>query len=198
MAGLAVFGYASLVSTASASETLGRPVGPGPAARLHGWRRRWSTVRDNRTAEKTFARADSGEIPPYVLGLNVEPTDEPEPAPNGVLIEVTEAELERLDLREMRFRRIDVTDAIERADPAGAAGYDRIVAYSARPENHAPETPPDAIVIAAYARTVERCFAALGPGQLELYRATTAPSAVEVVEATLVHDRIPPGNPRDW
>ena len=196
MGGLAVFGYASLVSAASASETLGRDVGPCPRARLRGRRRRWSTVRDNRTAEKTFARADSGEIPPFVLGLNVEPSEDGEDAPNGVLIEVSEAELERLDIRELRFRRIDVSDAIEPAD--GDLAFERVVVYTARPEHFAPEPPPDAVIIAPYARTVERCFAELGPDQLDLFRRTTGPPPVEQIEAVLVRDQIPPGNPRAW
>ena len=71
MSRLAVFGYASLVSPASASHTLGRPVAPIPA-RLQGWTRAWSLARDNRTSEKTFARPDGSE-PAYCLGLNLEP-----------------------------------------------------------------------------------------------------------------------------
>ncbi len=110
---LAVFGYASLVSRESAAQTLGREVGPCPLVRLTGWRRRWSLVRDNEKAEKTFARADDGWLPPYMLGLNIEPADADEPGPNGVLIALTDAELDRLDIREVRYDRVDVTDAIE-------------------------------------------------------------------------------------
>ena len=54
------------------------------------------------------------------------------------------------------------------------------------------------MLIANYARAVEGAFADLGPGQLELYRRTTRPVGVELTEATLVRDRIPAGNPRDW
>jgi hypothetical protein len=193
---LAVFGFASLVSAASAAETLRREVPTGPRARLRGHRRRWSTVRDNRAVEKTFASAGSGEIPPYVLGLNVEPSAGEDEGPNGVLIELTEAELERLDLRELRFRRIDVTGSIDPAD--GRLEFDRVVAYSARPENFAPEPPPGAVILATYARTVERCFAQLGPDELAVYRATTDPPPVELIDPMLVRDEIPPGNPREW
>jgi hypothetical protein len=193
---LAVFGYASLVSASSAAETLARPVGPCPRARLSGRRRRWSTVRDNRAVEKTFARADSGEIPPYVLGLNVEPAEGEDQGPNGVLIELTEDELNRLDLRELRFRRLEVTESIEPAD--GPLEFDLVVAYTARPENFAPEPPPGAVILAPYLRTVERCFAELGPGELDLYRATTDPPPVEPIEPSLIRDEIPPGNPREW
>jgi hypothetical protein len=53
-------------------------------------------------------------------------------------------------------------------------------------------------VIAAYAERVESAFAALGEDQLRLYRETTGPPPVEVIDAVLVRDRIPPGNPREW
>lgn len=190
----AVFAFGSLVGRASLAATLGRAAEPLPA-RLAGWRRRWSVARDNRTAEKGFAPL-AGPHFDYCLGLNLEPEAGPEAgpggAPNGALVEVTAAELDRLDLRELRYRRADVTAAF--AD----AGFDLVVTYSARPEHHAPEPPARAVVIAAYLRAVERAFAALGPGELELFWATTGPPPVPVVEARLVRDAIPPGNPRAW
>jgi hypothetical protein len=50
----------------------------------------------------------------------------------------------------------------------------------------------------SYLETVERAFAALGDGQLEAFRRSTGPPPVAVVDAVLVRDRIPPGNPRRW
>jgi cation transport regulator ChaC len=192
MSRLAVFGYGSLVSPASAAETLGRPVEPIPA-RLHGWRRRWTICRDNLAAEKTFALAD-GSLPPYVLGLNLEP--DPDCAANGVLIELTEEEADRLDLREMRYDRTDVSGA---ATLSGGAPFEHtVITYVAKPERYAPSPPPGAVVMATYMSTVEAAFAALGDGELERFHATTDPPPVEAVEATLVRDHIPPGNPRRW
>jgi hypothetical protein len=191
---LAVFGYASLASPASAAETLGRPVEVAALARLHGHARGWTVGRDNTATEKTFARPD-GSLPRYCLGLNVHPADGASP-PNGVLIEVSEAELDRLDIRELRFHRTEVTEAIEAGD--GQQGFDAVFVYRARPENHHPTPPEDAIVIATYSRLVESAFAELGPDQLQLYLDTTPPPPVDVTEATLVADAIPPGNPRAW
>ena len=192
MTGLAVFGYASLVSPESAGITLGRPVEIAALARLHGHARGWTVGRDNAATEKTFARPD-GSVPQHCLGLNVDPTDGGKP-PNGVLIEVTEAELDRLDIRELRFLRSEVTEEIETT----AVSFDAVFTYRARPDNHYPSPPDDAVVIATYPRHVEAAFAALGPDQLELYRATTPPPPVEVTDATLIADAIPPGNPRAW
>jgi cation transport regulator ChaC len=195
MSRLAVFGYASLVSRASAGETLGREVQACPPARLRGWRRRWSLVRDNHRAEKGFARADDGSLPDFVLGLNVEPGGEDAQAPNGVLIELTEAELDRLDLREIRYSRVDVTDAV---DAPGAERFDRVVTFSAKPENHAPDPPPGAVILRNYAETIAAAFGELGPEHHRLYLETTGPPPVEVIDAVLVRDAIPPGNPRAW
>ncbi len=190
---LAVFAYASLVSAASAAETLGREVEPVPA-RLLGWRRRWSLGRDNASAEKTFRRADGGDLPSVCLGLNIEPVGALDEGPNGAVIELTEAELARLDVREIRYDRVDVTAAIEEL-PEGIEAVD---AYRAKPERFLAETPEGSVIIAAYLRTVEAAFDALGPGQLEAFRRTTGPPPTDVIEGVLVRDEIPAGNPRDW
>jgi hypothetical protein len=189
----ALFAYGSLVSAVSAGRTLGRPVDGAFAVRLSGWRRRWSQVRDNRATEKTFAHAQSGVVPSHCLGLNVEPDPGAE-GPNGILIEVSEAELERLAVREIRYDRIDVTEAIG----VEASPFTRVATFTAKPENFTPTPPPGAVILAPYLREVEAAFGVLGRGQLELFRSTTGPAPVEVIESVLVRDEIPPGNPRDW
>jgi hypothetical protein len=192
--GVALFAYASLVSRASAERTLGRPVEHTSFARLAGWRRRWSVYRDNRAVEKTFARADTGAVPSHCVGLNVEPGGSGE-APNGVLIEISDSELERLALRELRYRAADVTASVV-ADQAPGVG--RIVTFTARPENYAATPPQGAVILAPYVRAVEAAFASIGEEQLDLFHATTDEPPVEVIEAVLLRDEIPPGNPREW
>lgn len=188
----ALFVYGSLVDPASAAITLGRPVELAARVRLDGWRRVWTQARENPRVEKTFARADDGTIPDWCVGLNLEPETDHGRAPNGALIEVDEADLARLDVRELRYRRADVTAALP------DCGFARVLAYVARPEHHHPEPPHGAIVIAAYVDAVERAFERLGPGELERFYETTGPPPVEVVEAALVRDQIPAGNPREW
>jgi cation transport regulator ChaC len=191
---LALFAYGSLVSRASAERTLGRPVEHACLARLAGWRRRWSAVRDNLAVEKTFARADTGAVPSHCVALNVERGGSAE-GPNGALIEISEPELERLALRELRYRAVDVTESIA-ADEA--RGFGRVVTFTARPENYASTSPSGAVILAPYVRAVEGAFASVGPEQLDLFRATTGEPPVEVIEAVLLRDEIPPGNPREW
>lgn len=192
MSALAVFAYGSLVHAASIARTIGRPVEVAGLARLRGWRRTWGLARDNEASEKTFALAD-GTRPPFCLGLDLVP-DEQAPAPNGALLAVTERELDRLDVREIRYERVDVTDGI-----VSEAPFDQVITYRSRPEHRVATPPaPGSVLIATYLEAVEAAFDALGPGQLDLFRETTGPPPVEVVAATLVGDRIPAGNPRDW
>jgi cation transport regulator ChaC len=188
---LGLFGYGSLVLPESASMTLGKPVGEMRPAKLHDWRRRFSQRRDNLTCEKTF-ECDGGWRPEWILGLNVEQGEDEAGPVNGVVIELSEKELDRLDIREIRYDRVEVTGSIESDDLP-----DRVVTYTAKEFHFAPEPPDDAIILESYAAAVERGFARLGAGELEHYMATT-PYPVERVAATLVLDRIPDGNPREW
>ena len=190
----AVFAYGSLVDPVSAARTLGRPVGEPLPARLEGWRRRFSLYRDNLTSEKTFATPE-GEVPRTMLGLNIEPHDEPSLAPNGRLIEVTEVDLARLDVRELRYDRVDVTTAVA---GESAARFERVIAYVAKPSHYAPNPPAGAAIIAAYARTVEAAFDGLSAAEGARYRETTLPYPVRLIEGVLIADAIPEGNPRDW
>jgi cation transport regulator ChaC len=189
---LGLFGYGSLVLPESASMTLGREVGEMRPARLRGWKRRFSQGRDNLTCEKTF-ECDGGRRPEWILGLNVEEGEDPAGPVNGVVIELTEAELDRLDIREIRYDRVDVTELVD-GDELPA----RIVTYKAKHYHFKPDPPEDAVILATYARAIEEGFDALGPGELDHYLATTGPYPVERVEATLVIDKIPKGNPRAW
>ena len=190
----ALFAYGSLVDRISVEYTLGRPVGEIRPARLGGWRRRFSQARDNRTAEKTFA-TPAGELPDRILGLNIEPGAPPEQAPNGVLIEVGEADLVALDRRELRYDRVEVGTAVT---GAGSGFATSVFTYVAKSEHLVAVTPPGAVILASYALTVEAAFEGLSAADGELYRATTLPYPAPVVEGILVADRIPPGNPRDW
>jgi hypothetical protein len=111
---------------------------------------------------------------------------------NGVVIELTEEELDRLDIREIRYDRVEVTGSIE-----GDELPERIVTYRAKPFHFAPEPPDDAVILRTYAEAVEEGFLRLGKEELDHYLATT-PYPVERVAADLVIDKIPDGNPRAW
>ena len=191
---VAVFAYGSLVSPASAAATLGRSGVEAVPAALAGRRRSFTLLRDNRACEKTFARRGDDWIPDHVLALNIAEGGTADSV-NGALLAVSEAEVERLDLREIRYRRIEVSALVA---PAAAARFDRIFAYIARPEHHAAIPPPDAVVLAAYEAAVEEAFAKLGERELERYRASTDRGNAARIDAYLLSGEIPVGNPRRW
>jgi cation transport regulator ChaC len=191
---LAVFAYGSLVSRPSAAATLERGDLDLVAATLTGRRRAFTLLRDNRACEKTFARRGDDWVPDHVLALDLV-EGEGGRAVNGALLSVTAAELDRLDRREIRYRRIEVTAAI---GGPGTGRFERVFTYVAKPEHHAPEPPATAVVIAAYEQAVEAAFAELSEGELDRYRATTERGTAERIDAYLVTGSIPSGNPRSW
>lgn len=191
----ALFAYGSLVHSESAAMTLGRSPIAVTAASLPGWRRRFSSRRDNLHSEKTFARTD-GSLPEWILSLNLERRAGPGRGPNGVLIEVGDDDLTHLDRRELRYERADVTADVK--SEAGAPSFDCVLAYVARPENLALEAPRGSVVLRSYVDAVEGAFGHLGDDALAVYRATTDLPAVEVIDATLTTGDIPRGNPRSW
>ncbi|HEY8465763.1 MAG TPA: gamma-glutamylcyclotransferase family protein [Solirubrobacterales bacterium] len=192
----ALFAYGSLVSGRSLRATLDADPGPATPARLRGWRRRWSVARDNRRAEKRFA-PPGGEPFAWCLLLNLErdPHAPDSELPNGALFEVGADDLRRLDARELRYRRVEVSADLE----APGARYERVCTYVARPEHFAPSPPEGAVILAPYLAEVERAFAELGERELARFRESTPLPPAPVVEARLVHDAgAPPGNPREW
>lgn len=194
---LAVFGYGSLVSRASIAETLGHEAPSPIPSRLAGWRRRWSIYRVNAAHEKSFERVD-GEPFEHVVGLNIERADGAPQAewPNGVLIELTDEELQRLDRREVRYDRVEVDPGD--AHTATPHGFERVFAFTAKEGHFAEEAPPSSIIIASYVQACQAAFNELGPTAWEEFMATTGGFPAPVVDARLVVDEIPEGNPRAW
>ena len=145
-------------------------------ASLGGWRRRFSQARDNLTCEKTF-ELDDGVRPEWVLGLNVEPSEDNAGPVNGAVIELTELELERLAIREIRYDPIDVSDEI-----TGPSLPERVITFSAKPSHFAAEPPDGAVILATYTRAVEEePSTTWAPTTSRAYRATTGPYPVECV-----------------
>lgn len=187
MGSIQLFGYGSLVNRASAVETLGREVGDLQPAVIGGWRRRWSLLRDNPYCEKTFA-LDDGSVPDWLLTLNVEPTGDPADRVNGVLIEISEDDIPTLDIREVRYRRVEVTTV---------TGLP-VVTYTATHQHTAIVTPAKALILDSYLNAVEQGFRELGDDQLDEFRLTTGEPPAPVVSGHLIrHEAVGP-SPRDW
>lgn len=164
-----IFGYGSLVVPEDIFVTLGHRVKVMYPYVLQGWVRDWSAIIDTQRMTRRFRLQDLTE-PPYVAALNVrQPRDEEVATnPNGVLFEVSAADLALLDVRESHYRRVDVTEDVPDA-PAGI-----IYTYTAAPEcTWASPDDRSIIVPGSYCDLVGTGFVALGEAMHQGYVATT-------------------------
>ncbi len=123
-----VFGYGSLVDPNDhLRRALRSDAYPAVDGFLDGYRRRWTAGMENRDQLNDKAHyldpATGERLDVCVVALSADP------APGrigGVAFSVTEADLERLDLRELHYDRIDVTSAFR-----GNLGEQPIWTYTA-------------------------------------------------------------------
>ncbi|HVX57929.1 MAG TPA: gamma-glutamylcyclotransferase family protein [Candidatus Saccharimonadales bacterium] len=189
-----VFGYGSLVCPDDVARTLGRRVKMIYPVSLTGWIRDWSVVINNTDAEHRAVRVSEGSLPSYIVVLNVRrplssevPTD-----PNGVLFEVTDEDLRKLDEREHHYRRLDVTADVVNAPTDGSiymyTGLDEhlITRYVRRVHRPRRAAATDIVVIPGpYFELVAQGFAALGPDMHQAYLDSTRPSSLKVIRQPL-------------
>lgn len=105
-----VFGYGSLMHPESASKTF-----PGLSeqsyefipTRLRGYRRTWTAIKRNRIKAKTIDE----KIPAFLAYMNIEKSQNDSSL--GVVIPVSDNDLEALDVREEMYIRLDITKHIE-------------------------------------------------------------------------------------
>jgi len=169
-----IFGYGSLVSSADVARTLGRHPEFIYPITLNGWIREWGIVIDNAGAQHRSVRlADGTVVPGCIVVLNVRrPTAQERPThPNGVLFEVTEAELLLMDARETHYDRHEVTQDIT-GGPPGV-----IYTYVGRDQHLLRPTIRKSVVIPAdYSELVAQAFLGLDEAMHKTYLSSTLPS----------------------
>lgn len=169
-----VFGYGSLASPEDAARTLGRLPSFIYPVSLHGWIRDWSVVIQNDTAAHRSVTLPDGMVAPgsiVVLNVRRPALNERATNPNGVLIEVTEADLRKLDARETHYDRHDVTADIV-GGPAG-------IIYTYVGKDHfllAQNTFAQAVIPADYSELVAQAFLGLGEAMHDTYVSSTVRS----------------------
>lgn len=177
-----VFGYGSLVAPASVGQTIGREPQRGTdlaAARLAGFGRRWNygSLRQRADWSGPVGRVSAGVV--VSLGIAAS-SDE---SANGAIVRVDDAELERLDLRESDYERIDVTAHVELHDELRCDGV--VWTYLPRPSAieryETAAATGRAAVRLGYVELVEAAFAAMGADHLDSYRTTTPTPEVPVL-----------------
>jgi cation transport regulator ChaC len=110
-----LFGYGSLLPAGVAA----LPNGAVPC-RLSGWGRWWGVAMDNARDVPGYKhyRTPDGERPDVMVAfLDIAPRADG--LVNGVAIPVDEDELPGLDRRERNYRRVDVTESLDRRLPGG-------------------------------------------------------------------------------
>jgi cation transport regulator ChaC len=184
-----VFGYASLVSPASVSTTLGHEIDPGgfSVARLLGWRRAWN-VGSDRTShpERTLVRSDGTAFAGVTAVLGLVPADDS--GCDGAVFAVTPDDLALLDVRERNYDRVDVTAAVGwPGKPAGCVVFTYVPRESAIERLRAAQSRGRPVrVRAGYLQLVETAFTAIG--RLEVYRGSTSAPPFPVEELRIVVD----------
>ncbi len=180
-----IFGYGSLVSPTSLARTIGRAVDARSeifVAHLAGFGRRWNYGSLNLRGDWHHDGVDVEGGVVISLGLGTSGDERC----NGVVVRVSDDELEALDWRERDYERTDITDQVdveidERLDAP-------VVTYVPRPsaiERYvAARDARRGAVRASYWQLVHAAFGDLGGEHPELFEETPAPD-VPVVDMRL-------------
>jgi hypothetical protein len=169
-----VFGYGSLVDLTEPLLVGGRlfPALPG---RLDGFRRGWGAAMNNweaTEAEKHFVDPSS-DLKPRITVAYLDIEEWPGGSVNGLAIPADARRLEELDVREVNYRRIDVSSRFQPPIPH------RVFAYrgtdAARKRCREAGSDAEIQVSRQYVARIRSAFTALGPGQLAEFDRTTEP-----------------------
>lgn len=176
-----IFGYGSLVSRRSIAQTFGRDPGElYPAATLNGWLREWSVMLDNTTTIRRFELLPNHQVPRFVGALNIRKPRSNEKAtqPNGVLFEVTDEDIFKMDKRENHYTRREVTKDII-GSPGGI-----VFTYGGMREFCIPEKRKQEVILPkSYLDLVENGFSSISDAYLQTFRETTVPATIPIKES---------------
>lgn len=187
-----IFGFGSLVDP----DEFVRYVGYQPAmevewapARLNGHGRAWNVGMNNMIArpdDKFYVTADNRRYDGIVVTLGV--VANRDCAVNGVVFRVERRALQRLDRRERRYDRVDVSGSIATSAQLrpGSTVYTYIPTSEALAVGLEGIKSGTGAVSRSYYDRVERAFAQLGEGQLAQYRATTPEPTVAITELQVI------------
>jgi hypothetical protein len=172
---VAVFGYGSLVNMTSLAETIGRHPGTVHYVNLQGWARDWSVAVSNSALRGRFVHADTGELPEYILALNIKKDPFSRFGVNGILFQASDKDLELLDTREFCYQRIEITNEL-----LGDHPYETIYTYAGLPKYATPTDLP-AVIPASYQQVVSEGFQSINQLAYKWYTHSTTPSSFDVM-----------------
>jgi len=177
-----VFGYGSLVSPVSFARTIGRVMDDDAnrkSAELTGYGRRWNYGSPGPLAEwRDHGRLVRSGVVIY-LGLEKIAAD----SCNGVVVNLSEDEIEKVDKRERDYARVDVTSLV---NVEGGPVADPVVTYVPRPtaiERYlVARIDGRAAVDRSYWDLVHDGFAQLGVRELDRFTTSTPAPDVPIVD----------------
>jgi hypothetical protein len=121
-----IFGYGSLIIPESVTKSLGRHIDKEDISlvEVNDFTRLWRLV------VQVIVNYDGNERPVNAVFLDIQKL--PGKIINGSLIEVSEEDLNNLDIREKQYDRIDITESVT----SRLQGQYRIFTYTGKPEFH--------------------------------------------------------------
>lgn len=149
-----LFAYGSLLHPGSVRRTLphGAP-GEGVGAHLSGYARTYSVAfpNDGSQSDKSYVDA-AGNRPPFVLFANLVARGDTLRT-NGVLLPLSEGDLDLLVIRERRYELVDVTTRVCPVDPSFAPPA-RVVTFIGSREFTSPAHVARGVLSREYLRTI--------------------------------------------
>lgn len=190
--GVWIFGYGSLVDPADVERYVGlRPVEDtewAPAL-LDGYERAWNVGMNNihdRDDDKFYATAKSERYNGIVLSLGLESNRDI--STNGLVFRIDRRYLSRLDRRERRYDRVDVTGSISTS--AQLTSGSTVYTYVPKPESVAVALEGiqggSGAVSRSYHDKVVAAFAQLGGEETARYEESTRQLTVPLVDLRIV------------
>lgn len=159
-----IFSYGSLMLKSEIERTLKRDVYEQDlcCAKLHGYRRSWDAIRHNQDIASTrVAISHNNHAPKYVTYSNIKLVDSKENGDVvGICFPVQINELEKLDRREIGYRRVNVTNHISMTD--GSDIGEKILIYTYIDDKPKPDLELPAVLCKGYLNTLYHAASSRG------------------------------------
>ncbi len=185
-----VFGYGSLVSLKSLENSLNRSTDSQMNYRncyLHDYARVWNLGMDNAVVVPNYKSyiEPKTQARPNVFITFLNSQRSPKSKIYGILFEVSEDELDKLDSRERNYSRVDVTEFLE-CDIDGIGWVytgmkDSILAFE-----HA-ASANRSVIPSSYLETVTSAYDSLAVGRLDEFHQSTISNSLPTMDLQLVH-----------
>jgi cation transport regulator ChaC len=187
-----VFTYGSMVNVDSIASTLDyRPAPPnGPtAATLAGFERRWNVgVSATSRNDRVYQRSDGTPFTGMLAYLGIAPSEGSRCG--GAVYRISSHDLWRLDLRELNYTRLDVTERVTwLGKPAGCLVYTYVPKDEVK--HRLTDNGQVAVIRQGYSKLVRDGFTALGAEALDDYERTLPQTAYRTEDLTFEMVRAP-------